>query len=137
MWQRAEAAATPRAAVGDPHVPGAGCAPYCTERCGDLNGDVAAECGACAGPGYACRPGSGGFPHLATRQVVESERAVAAEPQQADRCHIGSHALRWLLGRLLAADPAMRGPPALLLTAVQRLESLEAGGGGGGRKDEL
>ena len=95
------------------------CKPYCVEPCAKLNGDVAMECGACDGPAYACRRGAAGFPAAAE---PTSKDESADEPRALDRCHGIPHSLRWLLGRLLAADPAVRGPPAALLAGLERLE---------------
>jgi hypothetical protein len=121
----------PTLAAAHPAVPGARCEGYCVEACAQLNGDVVAECGACDGPAYACRRGADGFPlrfpnsdDELTEVVATREARLAARDQDPDRCHGLPHSLRWLLGRLLAADPAMRGPPAALLSGLERLERL-------------
>lgn len=115
-WARQPAATTD---VLQPDASGL-CEPYCAEPCAALNGDVARECGGC-GASYACRPGGTGFPGA----VVGA--AAAASVATRGRCMDLPHSLRWLLGRLTAADPAMRGPPAALLAAFERLVRLEAG----------
>ena len=117
------------------------CEPYCTEPCANLNGDVAVECGTCVGEEFLCHPGGDGFPS----EHTEGELPLAGAVQRkADICHGVPHALRWLLGRLLSPEPALRGPPALLLAALERLRRLDVDGlggdevtEGGAPKDEL
>ena len=48
------------------------CEPFCSEPCGELNGDVAGECGDCVLSVYLCRPGQPGFGALYDVEVTAS-----------------------------------------------------------------
>ena len=121
-WSSTSAASgTQHVPQDDPAVLG-GCEPYCTEPCSALNGaSLVEECGACKGRSFACRPGAEGFTSM------ETTREDRGATRRSDRCDEMPHALRWLLGRLLSPDPALRGPPGRLLVALEKLHLLERG----------